>query len=58
MNELRDSWEETSFQLETFQTNKQCVLQEREGLKNRSAPQWVLTYNPNQINISNKVIDF
>lgn len=54
MTELRDIWEETSFQLEMFQTNKDCVRQERDGLKKRKAPKWVLTYNPNQINISIK----
>ena len=58
MSELRDCWELTSFELEQFQTNKDCVRQEREGLKRRTAPQWMLTFNPNQINISNTNIDF
>ncbi|XP_054160754.1 phosphoribosylformylglycinamidine synthase-like [Oppia nitens] len=52
MTELRDKWEETSFELEMFQTNKACVQQERNGLKHRKHPKWTLTYNPDNININ------
>ncbi|CAG2101168.1 unnamed protein product [Medioppia subpectinata] len=52
MSELRDKWEETSFELEKFQTNKKCVEEERNGLKHRRAPKWTLTYDPNLININ------
>ena len=53
MTVLRDSWEETSFQLEMFQTNATCVTQEREGLKSRAAPPYhvpfeseIITFTP------------
>lgn len=44
--EWRDVWEETSFALERRQCNKDCVKQESEGLKYRSAPPFHLTFTP------------
>uniref|UniRef100_A0A6U2ZF31 Phosphoribosylformylglycinamidine synthase n=1 Tax=Entomoneis paludosa TaxID=265537 RepID=A0A6U2ZF31_9STRA len=46
MTKLRDVWEATSFHLEHRQRNPKCVIQEEEGLKNRKAPEWKLTYEP------------
>jgi hypothetical protein len=56
MTELRDIWEETSFELEKLQANYKCVNSEKEGLKTRKAPHWQLTFDPNDINISEKYI--
>ncbi|HCR19366.1 MAG TPA: phosphoribosylformylglycinamidine synthase [Candidatus Latescibacteria bacterium] len=44
--EFRDMWEETSFHLESLQANPQCVEQEREGLRKRSAPAYLVPYKP------------
>ena len=38
MTVLRDIWEETSFQLERYQTDECCVQQEQDGLKERHEP--------------------
>ncbi|KAK8811334.1 hypothetical protein WA158_003068 [Blastocystis sp. Blastoise] len=46
MTELRDLWEETSYQIELRQCNPVCAKQERDGLKNRHAPKWHTTYVP------------
>lgn len=50
---LRDSWEETSFQLEKLQTNPQCVEEEQMGLKERLQPHYhvpfeseIITFHP------------
>lgn len=43
---LRDLWEETSFQLEGLQRLASCVRLEKEGLKNRVAPSWTLSFTP------------
>ncbi|WAQ99413.1 PUR4-like protein [Mya arenaria] len=51
MTDLRDVWEETSFQLELRQANPICVNQEREGLKVRQAPPYRLTFDPDIIHI-------
>ncbi|KAM0924814.1 hypothetical protein ACQ4PT_004730 [Festuca glaucescens] len=44
--ELRDLWEETSFQLEELQRLKSCVKLEKEGLKSRTSPSWSLSFTP------------
>lgn len=49
MTELRDIWEETSFVLERRQANVHCVQQEQEGLKNRCAPPYTLTFDPDAL---------
>ena len=46
MAALRDVWEELSFQLERRQTNPHCVGQEEMGLKDRKAPPYSLTFDP------------
>jgi phosphoribosylformylglycinamidine synthase len=44
--ELRDVWEETSFQLEKRQRDPEVVQFEQDGLKSRKEPKWQLTYTP------------
>lgn len=44
MTGLRDIWEETSFQLERFQTDYQCVQQEQQGLKERLEPPYHIPF--------------
>lgn len=39
-------WEETSYQLERRQTNVECALEEFNGLKDRTAPTYKLTFDP------------
>ena len=51
MVDLRDVWEETSFQLEKLQSNPKCVKQEQDGLKHRRAPPYKLTFNPDIVHI-------
>ncbi|KAK9296578.1 hypothetical protein QLX08_009424 [Tetragonisca angustula] len=43
---LMNLWEETSYQLERRQTNFECALEEFSGLKDRTAPSYKLTFNP------------
>ncbi|XP_064609891.1 phosphoribosylformylglycinamidine synthase-like isoform X2 [Liolophura sinensis] len=38
MTQLRDLWEQTSFQLERLQCNPECVEQEQAGLRERGEP--------------------
>ncbi|PAN26759.1 hypothetical protein PAHAL_5G036500 [Panicum hallii] len=45
-SDLRDLWEETSFQLEELQRLKSCVKLEKEGLKSRTSPSWSLSFTP------------
>jgi len=46
MTSLRDTWEETSFELEKLQRNPELVLKEQENLKYRTIPKWKLTFKP------------
>ena len=40
---LREIWEATSFELEKLQSNPKCALQEREQLKlRREVPKWIV----------------
>ncbi|KAL6637031.1 hypothetical protein ACP70R_024603 [Stipagrostis hirtigluma subsp. patula] len=45
-SDLRDLWEETSFQIEELQRLKSCVKLEKEGLKSRTSPSWSLSFTP------------
>ena len=47
-SQLRSIWEATSFQLERFQSNHQCIEQEEESLRTRKAPKYHLpsTFDP------------
>jgi len=46
VRDLRDLWEETSFQLDLLQANPECVDQERSGLRDRTGPQFTVPYSP------------
>ena len=46
VGELRDLWEETSFQLDRLQANPECVDQERSGLRDRTGPKFTVPYAP------------
>jgi len=48
MADLRDLWEETSFRLERRQCNTDCVEAEQQGLRNRRAPPFHLTFDPSE----------
>jgi len=57
---LRDKWEEMSFELEKLQSNNVTVAAEKAGLRSRKAPTWKLTYTPKPtppeiLNAPNKV---
>ena len=43
MDDLRDAWEETSYQLELRQASGDCVRRERAGLRGRTTPQYRVT---------------
>ncbi|KFM75369.1 Phosphoribosylformylglycinamidine synthase, partial [Stegodyphus mimosarum] len=46
---LRDIWEETSFQLELRQTNRECVMQEKQGLSKRTRPEYCISFDMSSI---------
>jgi len=46
MPELRNLWEETSYQLEKLQANPTCADAERENIFDRPGPQYKLTFEP------------
>jgi phosphoribosylformylglycinamidine synthase len=46
MRDLRDTWEATSFRLELEQADPGCVAAERDGLRNRTAPPYALSFIP------------
>ncbi|UCF19585.1 MAG: phosphoribosylformylglycinamidine synthase, partial [Gemmatimonadota bacterium] len=46
MRDLRDLWEETSFQLDRLQANPDCVELERRGLRERTGPNFVIPFTP------------
>lgn len=46
VSQLRDVWEETSFQMERLQAAAHTVDAEQTGLASRTAPQWRLPYIP------------
>jgi phosphoribosylformylglycinamidine synthase len=46
LRDLRDLWEETSFQLDLRQTNPSCVEQERIALRGRTSPEFSLSFTP------------
>ena len=45
MRDLRDFWEETSYQLERLQADPDCVEEERLGLRERSGPPYEVSFN-------------
>lgn len=46
VRELRDVWEETSFQLDRRQANPECVEQEQAGLRHRTGAEFRIPYTP------------
>jgi phosphoribosylformylglycinamidine synthase len=46
MRVLRDMWEETSYHLETVQSNPKCAGEEREVNYDRSGPAYTLSFTP------------
>jgi len=46
MRDLRDLWEATSFELDRLQADPELVAQERDGLRDRKAPRYALTFDP------------
>jgi phosphoribosylformylglycinamidine synthase len=46
MRDLRDTWEATSFELDRLQAEPRCVAEERDGLRDRSAPPFELSFAP------------
>jgi len=46
MRVLRDMWEETSYQLERFQTDIECAKEERRHNFDRKGPRYRLTFEP------------
>lgn len=54
MTVLRDVWEETSLQLERYQTNPKCVAQEQAGVKERLEPQYHVPFESEIISFTSK----
>ncbi len=46
MRDLRQTWQETSFQLEKLQTNVQCAQQEKINIYDQQTPEYKLTFTP------------
>jgi phosphoribosylformylglycinamidine synthase len=46
VRDLRDLWEQTSFELDRLQANPECVTQERTGLRYRTGPTFVVPFAP------------
>ena len=46
VRDLRDLWEETSFQLDRLQANPECVECERAGLRDRTGPKFIVPFAP------------
>ena len=46
MHVLRAIWEETSFQIDRFQANPECIDEERKVNFDRKGPEYVLTFIP------------
>ena len=48
MQELRQVWEETSFQLEKLQMNPDCAAEEKQNIYDRKGPQFALSFTPKE----------
>jgi phosphoribosylformylglycinamidine synthase len=48
MQELRQVWEETSFQLEKLQMNPDCAVAEKKNIYDRKGPQYFLSFTPEE----------
>lgn len=54
--QLRSIWEATSFQLERFQSNHQCIEQEEDSLRTRKAPKYHIPSTFDPIRIMERII--
>ncbi|MBW2466000.1 MAG: phosphoribosylformylglycinamidine synthase, partial [Deltaproteobacteria bacterium] len=48
MQELRQFWEETSFQLEKLQMNPDCAVAEKENIHDRKGPSYRMSFTPKE----------
>jgi phosphoribosylformylglycinamidine synthase len=48
MQELRQVWEETSFQLERLQMNPDCAVEEKQNMYDRKGPQYSMGFTPKE----------
>ncbi len=48
MQELRQVWEETSFQLERLQMNPDCAAEEKQNIYDRKGPQYFISFTPEE----------
>jgi phosphoribosylformylglycinamidine synthase len=48
MQELRQIWEETSFQLERLQMNPDCAAEEKQNIYDRREPRYFVSFTPKQ----------
>ena len=48
MRELRQVWEETSYQLEKLQMNPACATEEKQNIYARKGPQYFLSFTPKE----------
>jgi phosphoribosylformylglycinamidine synthase len=46
MQKLRQTWEETSFQLEKLQVNPDCAVEEKQNIYDRQGPQYIISFTP------------
>ncbi len=48
MQELRQVWEETSFQLERLQMNPDCAAEEKQNIHDRKGPEYFMSFSPKE----------
>jgi phosphoribosylformylglycinamidine synthase len=48
MQELRQIWEETSYQLERLQMNPDCAVEEKQNIYDRPGPLYSLSFSPGE----------
>jgi phosphoribosylformylglycinamidine synthase len=48
MQELRQVWEETSFQLERLQMNPDCAAEEKQNIFDRQHPRYFMSFTPRE----------
>jgi phosphoribosylformylglycinamidine synthase len=48
MQELRQVWEETSYQLERLQMNPVCAVEEKQNIYDRQGPQYFMGFTPRE----------
>ncbi|MFC1827164.1 phosphoribosylformylglycinamidine synthase, partial [Thermodesulfobacteriota bacterium] len=55
MQELRQVWEETSFQLERLQMNPDCAVEEKQNIFDRQGPGYFMSFAPRET--SQKILE-